>query len=119
MNARSRLAHGPDDDAIGVQLPPAIECHSLDGLCGGNRGVDVARNQTEFALEGQIIEEDLRDGLGDCVGFGVARERDEIRYCDARRSAGFAADRRTNLTRLLGSGRLRRRRRRRLLSRCW
>ena len=46
----------------------------------------------------EVVKEHLSDDLGDAVGFGVAREREEIRHGEAGWCAGFAEM--TNVTSL-------------------
>ena len=93
------------DDAVGVQLEPAVERHV--GYRGG-RGIEsyVSRgNQRELAFEVRSSQRTAPT----CARpsrhprASVARgQRDEVGHGEARRRAGLAADRQLDLARLLG-----------------
>ncbi len=89
--------HGADDEAVGVQLAPAVERDISERRGRGNAGIDVARDERELALEHQVVEQHLTDLLRHRDRFGVFRQRDEIGHRDARRLAAFAADRRDHV----------------------
>jgi hypothetical protein len=102
---------------VPTTTPSAFSSRQRSNGTSKNRGVDVARNQRELALEREIVEQDLSEGLRDGERLGILGQRDEIRHGEPR-CAIFAGDGRRDLGRLL---RLRRRRLlRRLLgaSRC-
>src|SRR5262245_4093354 len=90
-----------DDEAVGVQLAPAIERDVGQRCRRRNRRVDIARNQTELALEIQVVEEHLADRFRNRHRFRVLGERNEFGNGKSRRSTTFTRNRRGELRGLL------------------
>ena len=93
--------HRADDEAVGVQLAPAVERDVAERGGLGNRAVDVARDERELALEVEVVPQHLADRLRGGDRFGVGRQRDEVGNREPRRDAAFAADGGRDFGRLL------------------
>ena len=89
---RASALDGTDDDAVGIQLPPAVKRHIGHRSGRRDRGVRVARDQRELALEVQIVPQHLRDRLRGIDGLGVFGEGDEVWHGQAWRRARLTGE---------------------------
>ena len=75
----------PTTTPVGAELLPAIDRHLLDRCRARHRAQDVARQQVELFLVGEVVPQHVGDGLGRGDDFRLLAERDELGHRQLRR----------------------------------